>query len=50
MPEAAVSITAAVKGTADIAVGNIVGSNIINILIILDLTSFALSSIASIVI
>ena len=50
MPEAAVSITAAVKGTADIAVGNIVGSNIINILIILGLTCFALSSIASIVI
>ena len=39
MPEAAVSITAAVKDTADIAVGNIVGSNIINILIILGLTS-----------
>ena len=39
MPEAAVSITAALKDTADIAVGNIVGSNIINILIILGLTS-----------
>lgn len=39
MPEAAVSITAAMKNTADIAVGNIVGSNIINILIILGLTS-----------
>ena len=33
-PEAAVSITAALKGTADIAVGNVVGSNILNILII----------------
>lgn len=37
-PEAAVSITAALKGTADIAVGNVVGSNILNILIILGLT------------
>lgn len=34
-PEAAVSITAALKGNADITVGNIVGSNILNILIIL---------------
>ena len=39
-PEAAVSITAAMKGTADIAVGNVVGSNILNILIILGLTGF----------
>lgn len=39
LPEAAVSITAAAMGTADIAVGNIVGSNILNILIILGLTS-----------
>jgi len=37
-PEAAVSITAALKGTADIAIGNVVGSNILNILIILGLT------------
>lgn len=37
-PEAAVSITAALKGTAGIAVGNVVGSNILNILIILGLT------------
>ena len=34
-PEAAVSITAALEGSADITVGNIVGSNILNILIIL---------------
>jgi len=39
MPEAAVSIAAASKGTADIAVGNIVGSNIMNILVILGLAS-----------
>ena len=31
-PEAAVSIAAAFKGTADITIGNVVGSNIINIL------------------
>ena len=38
-PEAAVSITAALGGSADITVGNIVGSNILNILIILGLAS-----------
>lgn len=38
-PEAAVSISAAFKGSADITIGNIVGSNILNILIILGLTS-----------
>ena len=38
-PEAAVSITAALKGNADITIGNIVGSNILNILIILGLSS-----------
>ena len=38
-PEAAVSIAAALKGNADITVGNIVGSNILNILIILGLTA-----------
>lgn len=38
-PEAAVSISAAMKGNAGITVGNIVGSNILNILIILGITS-----------
>ena len=38
-PEAAVSITAALSGTADIAVGNVVGSNILNIFIILGVAS-----------
>lgn len=38
-PEAAVSISAAFKGTADITVGNVVGSNILNILIILGITA-----------
>ena len=39
-PEAAVSITGAMSGAADIAVGNVVGSNILNILIILGVTGF----------
>ena len=38
-PEAAVSISAALKGNAEITIGNIVGSNILNILIILGLTA-----------
>jgi len=38
-PEAAVSISAAFKGSADITIGNIVGSNIMNILVILGLAS-----------
>lgn len=38
-PEAAVSITSALKGSVDIAVGNVLGSNILNILIILGVTS-----------
>lgn len=42
-PEAAVSITAALKGNAGIAIGNVVGSNILNILIILGLTGLITS-------
>ena len=38
-PEAAVSITAATGGSADITVGNVVGSNIMNVLVILGLAS-----------
>lgn len=38
-PEAAISISASVQGSADIAVGNILGSNILNVLIILGITS-----------
>ena len=38
-PEAAVSITAAFAGNADITIGNIVGSNILNILIILGISA-----------
>ncbi len=39
LPEVAASIIAALKGERDIAVGNVVGSNIFNILAILGLTS-----------
>lgn len=39
LPEAAVSISAALKGSADITVGNVVGSNIMNVLVILGLTA-----------
>ncbi|MBP3421998.1 MAG: calcium/sodium antiporter [Lachnospiraceae bacterium] len=38
-PEAAVSITSALKGNAGITIGNVVGSNILNVLIILGLTA-----------
>lgn len=38
-PEAAVSITSALKGNAGITVGNVVGSNIMNVLVILGLTA-----------
>ena len=42
-PEAAVSITAAIGGNADITVGNIVGSNILNVLLILGIASVIVS-------
>ena len=42
-PEAAVSVTAALKGNASIAIGNVVGSNILNILIILGVTAVIIS-------
>lgn len=38
-PEAAVSITAALKGNPGIVIGNVVGSNILNILLILGITA-----------
>lgn len=38
-PEAAVSITAALQGVADITIGNVVGSNILNVLVVLGLTA-----------
>lgn len=39
LPEAAVSITGAMNGSAGIAIGNVVGSNICNILLILGVTT-----------
>ncbi len=39
LPEAAVSISAALSGNAEISIGNVVGSNILNILIILGVTA-----------
>ena len=38
-PEAAVSITAALKGNAGISIGNVVGSNIMNVFVILGITA-----------
>lgn len=38
-PEAAISISSSVKGSADIAVGNVLGSNIVNVLLILGITA-----------
>lgn len=37
-PEAAVSLTSALRGSAEITIGNVVGSNILNVLLILGLT------------
>lgn len=39
MPELATSIVAAIKGRTDIAIGNVVGSNIFNLLAVLGLTA-----------
>lgn len=39
LPEAAVSTSAALKGSAEITIGNVVGSNILNVLLILGITS-----------
>ncbi|MGB7087540.1 MAG: calcium/sodium antiporter [Phormidesmis sp.] len=39
LPELATSITASLRGERDIAVGNVIGSNIFNILVVLGLTS-----------
>ena len=42
MPELVVSLTGAIRGSADIAIGNVVGSNIFNVLLILGLTAIIL--------
>jgi cation:H+ antiporter len=41
-PEAAVSILAALKGSADVAIGNSIGSNIFMITLVIGITSFIL--------
>ncbi len=38
-PEAAISISAALQGTTGIAIGNVLGSNLLNVLLILGITS-----------
>ena len=38
-PELVVSVTSAIGGSSDIAIGNVVGSNLLNILVILGLSS-----------
>lgn len=40
LPELFTSVTAAIKGESDIAIGNIVGSNIFNMLLIVGLSAF----------
>lgn len=41
-PEAAISITAGMKGSADLAISNVTGSNILNIFLILGITALIL--------
>lgn len=40
LPELVTSVTAAIKGNSDIAIGNIIGSNIFNMLLIISVASF----------
>lgn len=40
LPELVTSVTAAIKGNSDIAIGNIIGSNIFNMLLIIGTASF----------
>ena len=39
LPELVTSVTAAIKGNSDIAIGNIIGSNIFNILLIIGVSA-----------
>lgn len=39
MPELVTSVTTAIKGNSDIAIGNIIGSNIFNMLLIIGVAS-----------
>lgn len=47
LPELVVSVTSALKGETDLAIGNIVGSNIFNILAVLSIPSFLAPTILS---
>ena len=40
LPELVTSVTAAIKGNSDIAIGNIIGSNIFNMLLIIGVSAF----------
>ncbi len=40
LPELAISVLAALRGHSDVALGNVIGSNLSNILVILGITSF----------
>lgn len=46
-PEMAVSVQAALKGSADVSVGNVVGSNIFNVLVVLGLSALVAPLIVS---
>ena len=48
-PELTVSVASALKGSADIAIGNVVGSNIFNTLMIVGCTSLAKESILKVI-
>ena len=39
MPELVVSCTGALQGSSDIAIGNVIGSNIFNVMLILGVTA-----------
>lgn len=47
LPELVVSVTSALKGETDLAIGNIVGSNIFNILAVLSIPSFLAPTVLS---
>ena len=47
LPELVVSVTSAMKGETDLAIGNIVGSNIFNILAVLSIPSFLAPTVLS---
>ena len=44
LPELAPSLTAAIKGETDMAIGNVIGSNLFNILLVLGVTGIATQS------